>query len=263
MTTSYQAEMPIIVHKAENRVIQQRAIDGYINATDMCKAAGKRFQAYRDLVSTGEFLDALSSNTGITVFDLIKSIRGGQPEHRGIWVHPQVAINLAQWVSPQFAVRVTEWVFEWISGRAPQSMPEHVRRYVMNQHKIPPTHFSMLNAMMLELLAPMERQAYIIPERMMPDISMGRMFSGALRKKGCHPEIFPTYDHEFPDGRLVEARLYPNELRTSFNLMMLDWMTDGRARKYFGDRDETAIIALDRVLTTLPASEPTRSLCHE
>jgi len=31
----------------------------------------------------------------------------------GTWVHPRVAIHVAQWISPQFAVKVTEWVEEW------------------------------------------------------------------------------------------------------------------------------------------------------
>ena len=40
---------------------------------------------------------------------------------------------------------------------------------------------------------------------------------------------------------------------TEFNLQLDDWLRDGRARKYFGDRDENAIVPLDRVLTALPA----------
>jgi hypothetical protein len=29
-----------------------------------------------------------------------------------LWVHPQVAINIAQWISPQFDVKVSGWVYE-------------------------------------------------------------------------------------------------------------------------------------------------------
>jgi predicted GIY-YIG superfamily endonuclease len=28
------------------------------------------------------------------------------------WIHPQVAINIAQWISPEFDVKVSKWIFE-------------------------------------------------------------------------------------------------------------------------------------------------------
>ena len=46
----------------------------------------------------------LSSDIGIPMSGLIQIICGGQPHLQGAWVHPQVAINLAQWLSPKFAV---------------------------------------------------------------------------------------------------------------------------------------------------------------
>ena len=263
---STQAEMPLITRKVENRLVHQRATDGSFNATAMCKAAEKRFQHYRDLISTEEFLDALSSNTGIPVFELTKSIRGGPPERRGIWVHPRVAINLAQWLSPTFAVYVTEWVFEWLSGRAAHHtrLPDHVRRYLVNQNKIPPTHFSMLNQMIFRLLAPLEQHDYILPAHLMPDISLGKMFSGWLRENGYDPDSFPSYRHKFLDNRsTVDARLYPNELMTAFNTELDGWLRDGRARKYFGERDEEAILPLDYVLAVLPAPAINRELTDE
>lgn len=41
----------------------------------------------------------------------------GLNKERGTYVHPKVAIHLAQWLSPKFAVFVTEVVFDWMSGR--------------------------------------------------------------------------------------------------------------------------------------------------
>ena len=257
LVASSQAEMPLIDHEVENRVVRQRASDGYINATAMCEAAEKRFYDYRRQEATREFLEALGSKTGIPVFDLVKTIKGGnRPELRGIWVHPRVAINLAQWLSPTFAVQVTEWVFEWLSGRSPQGhrLPDHVRRYLVNRPKIPPTHFSMLDQMTLRLLAPLEDHGYALPTKLMPDIALGRMFSRWLRDDGHDPDSFPTYSHRFLDHRPdVNARLYPNELMTAFNLQLDNWLRGGRARDYFGERDADAIMPLDRVLSALPA----------
>ena len=139
-----------------------------------------------------------------------------------------------------------------MSGRAAsQDIPTHIRRYTMNQHKIPATHFSMLNQMTFRLLAPLETHGYVLPERLMPDISLGKIFSGQLRERGHDPDSFPKYPHEFPDGRIVYARLYPNSLMTEFNEMVDEWLRL-RARKYFEERDQRALQPLDRVLNRLP-----------
>ena len=243
-------QLPIIFHEIEESPINQRAIDGYINATEMCKAAKKPFHNYSRLSTTRDYLKALSSNSHIREFELIQTIRGGRhPELRGIWVHPQVAIHLAQWLSPKFAVQVSEWVFEWMSGAGRSRLPTHLRRYAINQHKIPHTHFSMLHVMTERILAPLEIHGYTVPDKIMPDISMGKMFSKWCREKGEDPKSFPNYDHEFLDHRpIVEARLYPNRLISVFNRELDNWLRDGRAEKYFGDRDPNALEALGKVL---------------
>ena len=254
----YQSELPVIPREVQNNLIHQRANDGYINATAMCQAAGRRFNDYTRLDGTRAFIQALSTETGIPATELIQVLRGGNPDLQGAWVHPQVAIHLAQWLSPEFAVQVSRWVFEWLSGQAERrvGLPDHVRRYLVNRTKIPATHFSMLDQMVLRLLAPLEDHGYILPANLMPDISLGRMFSGWLRDRGYDPDSFETYDHEFLDHRpTVQARLYPNELITEFNQQLEVWLRDGRARRYFGERDAAAIAPLDQVLAALPAPE--------
>jgi hypothetical protein len=37
-----QMDLPVIPHEVEGKLIQQRAHDGYINATAMCNAANKK-----------------------------------------------------------------------------------------------------------------------------------------------------------------------------------------------------------------------------
>ena len=164
MNNKNQYELALIHHEIEQTPVNQRVMDGYINATEMCKAAGKQFHDYRRLNSTDDYLEALSPVTGIPVTGLIQTIRGGTPEFQGTWVHPHVATNLAQWLSPKFAVQVSLWIADWDSGRSAKSVPNHFRRYLTNQHKIPPTHFSMLNQMVLYLLTPLETQGYRGPE---------------------------------------------------------------------------------------------------
>ncbi len=113
-----------ITRNFNNVKIKQRKSDGYLNASDMCKATGKRWPDYRRLDNVQEFLDALSLDTKIPVVQiptteqnqgLIETIQGGTPEKQGTWVHPRVAVNLAQWCSPEFAVLVSEWVVELLT----------------------------------------------------------------------------------------------------------------------------------------------------
>lgn len=88
--------------------ILTRETDGYINATQLCKAGGKLFGNYRKTKETKEFLEELSSNIHIRTMDLIKSNVGGS--HSGTWVHRKVAYHIAQWISPKFSVQVSNWL---------------------------------------------------------------------------------------------------------------------------------------------------------
>ena len=175
---SFPIQPSLITHKLDGELISQRPKDGYINATALCKVAGKLYGDYSRLGTTKNFLKELSSDMGIPISALIQSLKGGgKPELQGTWVHPQVAINLAQWLSPKFAVQVSKWVFEWTTGQISGYMPLHVKRYIKNRSKIPHTHFSMLNEIYLNLIAPLEEEGFTLPDKMLPDASTGRMGS--------------------------------------------------------------------------------------
>jgi hypothetical protein len=115
--------------------IQRREADGFVNATAMCKAGGKRWENYHRCDRTQEYIAALASvvaekpcgaavapnratgNRGamgnpITGSALIHTIQGGTPELQGTWIHPRLAIDLARWISPAFAVWMDGWFLE-------------------------------------------------------------------------------------------------------------------------------------------------------
>lgn len=99
----------------EGMVITCRSRDGYVNATQLCKAANdpsKKFGKWNENQNSQEFLRELSSVIRIRITELIDTIQGGTPQYQGTWVHPRVAIHIAQWVSPKFAARVTGWIHE-------------------------------------------------------------------------------------------------------------------------------------------------------
>lgn len=249
-----QLDLPVIPHIVEGNIIHQRASDGYINATAMCQAAGKKFSHYNTVKNNIDFIDALSRSLVLPSAVLVQSVRGGN--YQGTWVHPQVAVHLAQWLSAEFAVQVTSWVTEWMAGGvSPQQaarIPVHLQRYIANRARIPNTHFSMLNELTLALIAPLEAEGYVLPEHMIPDISSGRMFSDWLRKeRGVEPAQFPSYDHQYLDGRVVQARLYPNEWLSDFRAYFFGVWMPKRCHQYFAERDAAALRFLPALLEKL------------
>jgi hypothetical protein len=244
-------QLVLIPHRVEKTLILQRAVDGYVNATAMCRAVGKQFNDYIRIGPTREFLAELSTETGIPVSQLIQSFKGGDIRTQGSWVHPDVAINLGQWCSPKFAVAVAKWVREWLTGRAkPQNLPYHVARYMANRMAVPVTHFSMLNEMLFALIAPLESAGYSLPDDMVPDISAGRMFCKWLRdEKGIDTDSLPTYRHEYADGRCVYPKLYPNALLADFRRHFHEVWLPTKAQEYFQERDPKAV----RYLPSIPA----------
>jgi hypothetical protein len=103
----------LIPHTIEGAVVYQRVDDGYFNATAMCAAAGKLIGHYRENKQTVAFLEELAGSIGIPIDRLVVSIMDGANDLRGTWVHPYVAVHLAQWLSPRFAVQVSKWVYHW------------------------------------------------------------------------------------------------------------------------------------------------------
>jgi KilA-N domain. len=252
-----QQHFDLIPHAAEGSIIYQRPTDGYINATAMCKAAGKRWNDYSVLNTTKPFLEALSAETGIPVSGLAHSQKGGDVRLQGTWVHPQVAINLAQWCSPAFAVKVSQWILDWMQGKVQLSkveIPYHLRRYVANRNNVPRGYFSILTQMTQELIAPMEMEGYTLPEHLLPDISDGRMFCQWLRDEhGVDTDSLPTYVHVYEDGRHVRAKAYPDTLLASWRKHFHEVWLPQRAIAYFTGRDNTALQYLPKLLPPVAA----------
>ena len=131
--------------------IQRRQSDGWVNATAMCQAGGKRWNHYvandrtRDYISAlqqalppaipcapvvaGNPADPYGRWAGIPADPfigspqepatvVIRSIGTGPNDLRGTWIHPRLAIDLARWISPAFAVWMDGWFLETITGRA-------------------------------------------------------------------------------------------------------------------------------------------------
>ena len=134
-------------------------------------------------------------------------------------------------------------------------LPYHLRRYLANHDQVPFGYFSILQEMTTKLIAPMELSGYTLPDNMVPDISLGKIFCNYLRAEtGVDPDSLPTYSHKYEDGRTVRAKLYPINLLPDFiKLFQEDWLSR-RAERYFRDRDESALPHIPKKLNP-PSAE--------
>lgn len=247
---THQLSLTLIPHKVAESIVDQRASDGYINATAMCKVAGKKFSHYLENANTKEYLAELSADAGIPASGLVQVVKGGEPSLQGSWVHPHVALHLAQWLSAKFAVQVSKWVHDWMSGKGrPAKLPYHLERHMLNLHKIPSGYFSALQEMTNFLVGPLEANGYRLPEHLMPDISQAKLLCKNLREElGIDTSSLPKYTHTFPDGRNVEANLYSVDYLARFRKLMADEWMPIRGPAYFQQRDPNALPALDNIL---------------
>jgi hypothetical protein len=95
----------------------------------MCKAGKKLFADWKRLESTKELIKALESEVPTSSFlkpgiighkksnsnvrnPIVKIIDVKEGRYGGSWIHPDLAVQLAQWISPKFALQVSQWVWE-------------------------------------------------------------------------------------------------------------------------------------------------------
>lgn len=119
--------------------------------------------------------------------------------------------------------------------------------------------FEELAKMMREL----EGYGYVLPDvsrttgqKITPDISIGQLFCKHMRANGYDVDgTVQKYTHYYPDGRVVDANIYPDdwlkEFRTWFNTK---WKRE-RLIKYLGERDPEALPSIAKLLG-LPSADP-------
>lgn len=163
------------------------------------------------------------------------------------------------------AEKFEAWLFEEVVpsirkkgfyGKIDRSaLPNFIERYKDNYHKIDPNYFSVISEMYVRLYSSLEAVGYAIPDmgthkkKMMPDISVGKGFADFLRNNA--PEFIDTcrtYTHSFPDGREVEANMYPIDALPLFVRYINEVWIPTKAEPYFKDRDKLALEYLPKLL---------------
>jgi hypothetical protein len=150
--------------------IEARVSDGFVNATQLCQAGNKEFYSWSRRKHSKEFIVLLEQkvnpqiggdttlptrrcdsptldlrlrdSAGTQSKDLIQ-YQSGSNEERATFVHPDIAINIAQWISPEFSLEVSRWIRELLvagnvtlgSERTDEEI-ENLRKEMLEKDKI-------------------------------------------------------------------------------------------------------------------------------
>lgn len=122
----------LVVRTWNDTPISRRATDGYVNATAMCKANGKRWYEYIRSTRAKEYVTALDSSKSTAAqperkfsASVIDTVVGGDDlSLQGTWIHPKLAVDLARWLSPEFAVWMDSFFLDAMEnpGKAVESL---------------------------------------------------------------------------------------------------------------------------------------------
>jgi hypothetical protein len=230
MSGSEQQSLVLIDHAYQGQAVRLRSKDGFVNATAMCRAAGKEFKHYNENGTTKAFVAELSAEVGIPTSELIQSLSGGHPALQGTCVHPQVAIHLAQWCSPKFAVQVSRWVYEWmIAGTSAESDAWQIfqERIALVYDSVPAGYFCIFKES-ADIYATMINGGAAMGARMILDISIGIHWANHWKNSGFNQRFGDrrTYPHEYPIrypqsiSNPQEAQCYPDAALGEFRRWM-------------------------------------------
>lgn len=97
------------IHQSEqDQTISGKLIPaGYVNATAMCQANGKKLSNYTRLESAKAYAEEVALDAHLRASSLVVELLGtpnGDPSLQGTYVHPDIALHIGQWISPKFAL---------------------------------------------------------------------------------------------------------------------------------------------------------------
>lgn len=266
------SQLALVPHSYQGAIIQQRLNDGYINATAMCRAAGKEWANYHQNGTTKEFLKALQGSLGIPRNPIVQSIVTGANEHRGTWVHPQVAIHLAQWLSADFAVLVSEWVFQWLTGKSPndKAWQQFEDRVSLVYDNVPAGYFCVFREI-ADVFAALLSKGINPGTRMVLDISVGwhwgRHWHGSkladkFGERAQFQHYYPDYFRQsFSNPQM--AFCYPEDALPAFRRWMREIYIPQKMGPYLQtqvQQKKITAVAANNTLATLEARERQRAL---
>ena len=193
-----------ICHYVNNVKVEQRVKDGFVNGTAMCVAHGKMIADWLDNKDTlelfltliieidsnrGNSLNSyLSMDSGVKyakLFPELITVKRGSPENGGgTWIHPDLAIQLAQWCNKKFALQVSRWIREWLTKDvSPQSISTDLEQeYLLwcQRHDIRIELKDTLRVELMTVVVDYARQNHLSPYRLCSEVhdAMNRRIQG-------------------------------------------------------------------------------------
>ena len=112
-----------IVRAISGIEVNQRSIDGYVNATQLLQAhkaktgENQKIAKWLGTDRAKAYIDAVSKRCNFSPFDLVQTKPG---KGGGTWIHPDLAVPFATWLSIEFELQVSDWIQEWMkTGQNP------------------------------------------------------------------------------------------------------------------------------------------------
>ena len=176
-----------------------------------------------------------------------------EPQRPQQWSQLPNAEKFESWLFDEVVPSIREKGYYGITDRG--TLPEFIKRYKDNIHMIPSNYFFVISELYVRLYAELEKVGYAIPDKgahgktMMPDGSVGKLFARFMRENNS--ELWnqhKTYKHHFPDGRVVDALMYPIDALPMFIRYVNERWLYENAEKYFKERDPLALDYLPKLL---------------
>lgn len=229
-----QYKLDLIPHAYQGELISLRSKDGFVNATAMCRAAQKQWSEYRRRPTTEEFFQEVALGLGISHGQLTHTVfgtPGGDARNQGTWVHPYVAIHLAQWLSPKFAARVSQWVYDWMARKPPEEKvwQQFQDRILLTFDAVPEGYFGVFKES-ADIYATMIVGGVNLGVQIILDISVGQHWARHWKSAGLAEQFGEcgAYRHNYPSyfpqslSNPQIAKCYPEEALPAFRRWMRD-----------------------------------------
>lgn len=175
--------------------------------------------------------------------------------------------DVAQYSADQFIeIGVNAWIqgiTGWCAAPKQTYIPYWYQRLTLftARTRIPDGWWSVFEEL-AKTMRELEGYGYVLPDvspttgkLITPDISIGRMFCDHMRREGFDVDSeVRKYLHHYPDGRSVQANIYPDTWLTHFRAWFNSHWKPQRLADYLGSRDPEALPSISRLLG-LPEAE--------
>jgi len=228
--------------------------DVWFYALDICEAL--------DIKNPSDALGRLDDDEKRTLGSAESSVKASR-------INPQIIsesglYNLIFQSRKEEAKRFRKWVTSDVLpkirktggfGIVTTKTPAFVRRFNGNWDRTDKGYFSIISELYIRFAGRLEQVGHILADKspsgkeLRPDVSIGKTFPAWLKKEyPLKADHYKMYDHKLPDGMIVEARQYRNDMLEHFiEFIDAEWLPNC-APKYLESRDRKALSFLPKLL---------------